>query len=90
MRIDPLGRNSANSKSGIPASNPFVNNNNPNTLGEIYASGLRNPQRFAWDSKTGQMLVANIGQNIVEEVSPVTPGAPPSKSMSSTPPPRAG
>jgi hypothetical protein len=75
LRIDPLGRNSANGKYGIPASNPFVNDNNPNTLAEIYAYGLRNPQRFAWDSKTGQMFVADIGQNIVEEVSPVTAGA---------------
>src|SRR5262245_9247576 len=29
MRIDPLGKNSANGKYGIPASNPFVSDNNP-------------------------------------------------------------
>ena len=40
----------------------------PNTLGEIYAYGARNPQRFAWDSKTGTMYMADIGQGIVEEV----------------------
>jgi hypothetical protein len=75
LRIDPLGANSANGKYGIPAANPFVNDNNADTLGEIYASGLRNPQRFCWDSKTGNMYVADIGQNIVEEISPVTAGA---------------
>jgi hypothetical protein len=75
LRIDPLGSNSANGKYGIPATNPFVKGGNANTLGEIYAYGLRNPQRFGWDSKNGNMFVANIGQNTVEEISPVTPGA---------------
>jgi hypothetical protein len=73
LRIDPLGRNSANGQYGIPAGNPFVKV--PGALGEIYALGVRNPQRFAWDAKTGDMFVADIGQNTVEEVSRVTPGA---------------
>jgi hypothetical protein len=75
LRIDPLGTNSANGKYGIPKDNPFVNDNDPNTLGEIYAYGARNPQRFAWDSKTGRMYMGDIGQGIVEEVGPVTNGA---------------
>lgn len=75
LRIDPLGTNSANGKYGIPASNPFANDGRDDTLGEIYAYGVRNPQRFSWDSKTGTMYVADIGQNIVEEISPVTSGA---------------
>ena len=75
LRIDPLGKNSANGKYGIPADNPFVNDNDPNTLGEIYAFGVRNPQRFAWDSQNGNLFVADIGQNIVEEISLVTTGA---------------
>ena len=73
LRIDPLGSNSRNKKYGIPASNPFVNAKD--TLPEIYALGLRNPQRIAWDTRNGAMFVADIGQNIVEEVSPVTAGA---------------
>ena len=75
LRIDPLGSNSANGRYGVPASNPFVNDNKPETLGEIYASGVRNPQRFTWDAKDGQMYVADIGQNQIEEISPVTAGA---------------
>src|SRR5678815_713241 len=75
LRIDPLGNNSANGKYGIPASNPFMADNNPQTLGEIYAYGLRNPQRFGWDPKDGRMFLSEIGQNIVEEVNVVTPGA---------------
>ena len=33
---------------------------------------MRNPQRFAWDSQNGHLFVADIGQNIVEEISQVT------------------
>jgi hypothetical protein len=75
LRIDPLGTNSANGKYGIPKDNPLVSDNDPNTLGEIYAVGVRNPQRFAWDSRNGNLYVADIGQNIVEEVSQITKGA---------------
>jgi hypothetical protein len=73
FRIDPLGTNSRNKKYGIPATNPFVKMKD--ALPEIYALGVRNPQRFAWDPRNGNMFVADIGQNIVEEVSPVTAGA---------------
>ena len=75
LRIDPLGSNSANGRYGIPADNPFANDGDDGTLGEVYAYGVRNPQRFAWDPANGNMYMSDIGQNIVEEVSPVTPGA---------------
>ena len=75
LRIDALGHNSANGKYGIPSSNPFVNDNNPSTLGEIYVSGVRNPQRFGWDSRNGNLFVADIGQDIVEELSVARAGA---------------
>ena len=73
FRIDPLGSTSANNKYGIPPANPFVKK--AGALPEIYAYGMRNPQRFAWDTKNGNLFVADIGQNIVEEISPVTAGA---------------
>jgi len=73
FRIDPLGTNSRNKKYGIPASNPFVNT--PGALPEIYAYGLRNGQRFAWDPKNGNLFLADIGQNIVEKVTLVPAGA---------------
>ena len=75
FRIDPLGTNSRNGQYGIPDDNPFANDDDDSTLGEIYAYGLRNPQRFAWDSTNGRMFVADVGQGISEEVSPVTIGA---------------
>ena len=73
FRIDPLGNNSSNKKYGIPADNPM--RNTPGALPEIYAYGVRNPQRFAWDSRNGAMFASDIGQNVVEEISQVRPGA---------------
>ena len=69
LRIDPLGNDSANGKYGIPSDNPFANDNDTNTLGEIWAYGLRNPHRFAWDTGgDGKFLISDIGQNHVEEI----------------------
>jgi hypothetical protein len=73
FRIDPLGTSSANKQYGIPADNPFVGN--AGALGEIWAYGVRNPQRFGWDPKNGNLFTAEIGQNLVEEVSLITRGA---------------
>jgi glucose/arabinose dehydrogenase len=75
IRIHPLGSNSANGRYGIPLDNPFAQDGDPGTLGEVYASGIRNAQRFGWDPVNGNMFVADIGQNIVEELSLVTGGA---------------
>lgn len=61
LRVDPLGTSSANGQYGIPGSNPFANDGKPETLGEIYAYGLRNPQRIFWDPKNRNMFVADIG-----------------------------
>lgn len=72
LRIDPMGRNSRNGKYGIPASNPFVNTQG--ALGEIYALGVRNPQRIGWDPSNGRAYLADIGQNTVEEISPMPAG----------------
>lgn len=73
FRIDPLGSNSANGRYGAPSDNPFAGSGG--TLPEIYAYGVRNPQRFAWDPHDNTMYLADIGQNIVEEISIVTAGA---------------
>jgi len=73
FRIDPLGSNSANGEYGIPASNPFVGD--AGTLGEIYAYGIRNAQRFAWDPVNGNMFLADIGQAVIEKLTLVSAGA---------------
>ena len=69
LRIDPFGNNSVNGQYGIPSDNPFVADNDPKTLGEIWAYGLRNPHRFSWDTGgEGKMLIADTGQAFIEEV----------------------
>lgn len=71
LRIDPLGANSENGQYGIPGDNPLVG---ADGLDEIYAYGLRNPYRFSFDSETGEMFLADAGQNHIEEVDRVTAG----------------
>jgi hypothetical protein len=68
LRIDPLGANSANGKYGIVAANAFASDGNPNTLGEVYSYGLRNPQRFGWDTDDGTLYISDIGQDAKEEI----------------------
>jgi hypothetical protein len=68
LRIDPLGSNSANGEYGIVAQNLFAADGDADTLGEIYSYGLRNPQRFGWDTQDGALYIADIGQNAKEEI----------------------
>jgi glucose/arabinose dehydrogenase len=50
----------------IPATNPFYNSTT--TLKEIWALGLRNPWRFSFDRLTGDLWIADVGQNAIEEI----------------------
>jgi glucose/arabinose dehydrogenase len=50
----------------IPAGNPFVGMSN--RRGEIWAKGLRNPWRYAFDATTGLLYIADVGQGAHEEV----------------------
>ncbi|MCH7588687.1 MAG: PQQ-dependent sugar dehydrogenase [Chloroflexi bacterium] len=49
----------------IPAENPFASGGG---RGEIWAYGLRNPWRFSFDSATGDLYIADVGQRAWEEV----------------------
>ncbi|MCI3226741.1 sorbosone dehydrogenase family protein [Streptomyces sp. NP-1717] len=62
LRIDPSG----GEPYAVPADNPFVDD--PNAKDEIWSYGLRNPWRFSFDSGTGDMLIADVGQSEWEEV----------------------
>ena len=43
--------------------------------GEVYAYGLRNPWRFSFDRRTGDLTIGDVGQNAFEEIDFVRRGA---------------
>jgi len=50
----------------VPKSNPFVGRSGARR--EIYSYGLRNPWRFAFDRRTDDLVIADVGQNAIEEI----------------------
>ncbi|HUR26330.1 MAG TPA: PQQ-dependent sugar dehydrogenase [Candidatus Thermoplasmatota archaeon] len=52
---------------GIPPDNPYAGGSGGQRP-EIWASGLRNPWRFHFDRATGDLWIADVGQNLYEEV----------------------
>ncbi|PWU12389.1 MAG: glucose dehydrogenase [Verrucomicrobia bacterium] len=80
LRFDPLNPAlnpsspdpvSTNGQYRIPTTNPFQSTNQ---IPEIYALGLRNPYRFAFDSLTGDLIEADVGQNNIEEINRIVIG----------------
>ena len=54
----------------IPSDNPHQGNDNKRS--EIYCHGLRNPWRFSFDRKTGDLYICDVGQSSWEEINFVT------------------
>jgi uncharacterized protein (TIGR03118 family) len=71
-RIDVDARNSANGQYGVPTDNPFVGE--ASSVKEIFAWGLRNPYSFSFDRQNGDLLLADVGQNDVEEADKIIKG----------------
>src|SRR4051812_49529485 len=63
LRIDP--RPTRGRPYGIPRNNPFVGRGG---RGEVFAYGLRNPYRFSFDRRRGDLVIADVGQDEAEEV----------------------
>ena len=75
LRIDPTP--SGDSPYSIPADNPFASGPMGDIEGapEVWAWGLRNPWRITFDSATGELWIADVGQVAVEEIDAVGPTA---------------
>ena len=58
----------------VPSDNPFVGD--PSVRDEIWALGLRNPWRYSFDRLTGDLYIADVGQNQYEEVNVQAAGEP--------------
>ena len=67
LRID-VDRQSDSKPYAIPKTNPFSQQAGTKVKPEIWAYGFRMPWRFSWDSKTKEMYVGDIGQNLFEEI----------------------
>jgi glucose/arabinose dehydrogenase len=66
LRIDVDGDTYA-----VPPDNPWAGSSE--ARGEIWAYGLRNPWRFSFDRASGDLYIADVGQNAYEEIN-VQPG----------------
>ncbi len=71
LRIDPTGQVSINGLYGTPTDKPLIG---ITPVTEIYASGLRNPYRFSFDRESGELWLADVGQNSLEEINLVRAG----------------
>jgi len=68
LRIDVSDR----TRYRVPSDNPFAAGGG---RGEIWAYGLRNPWRFSFDTQTGALWLADVGQDAWEEIDVVSRGA---------------
>lgn len=72
LRLDVSGR--ADGKPyAVPTDNPFVDGGGSP---EVWVLGLRNPWRFSFDRETGDLWIADVGENQMEEIDLLPAGSP--------------
>ncbi len=75
LRIDPYGI--GDEAYSIPPGNPFAAGSPGEGEGrpEIWLTGVRNPWRMSFDSLTGDLWIADVGQDAYEEVNVLRAGS---------------
>ena len=66
LRIEPTP--DAAEPYAVPADNPFAAGQGGAGRPEIFLTGVRNPWRFSFDRATGDLWIADVGQDAYEEV----------------------
>jgi glucose/arabinose dehydrogenase len=69
LRVD-IDNKAPGREYGIPADNPFAAGGGKP---EVFILGLRNPWRWSFDRATGDMWIADVGQNTIEELTVLPP-----------------
>jgi glucose/arabinose dehydrogenase len=64
LRLDVDGAASTAPYYAVPPGNPFAAGPAP----EVWTYGLRNPWRFSFDRRTGDLYIGDVGQNSLEEI----------------------
>jgi glucose/arabinose dehydrogenase len=65
LRVDPA-QPAGDNEYGIPADNPFADG--AGGAPEVWLYGVRNPWRFSFDAETGDLWIADVGQESIEEI----------------------
>ncbi len=80
LRLDVDRSTPATPGYAIPADNPFRAGGNPGGTGgmppEVWAYGLRNPWRYSFDRKTGDLYIGDVGEDRREEINLQPAGTP--------------
>jgi glucose/arabinose dehydrogenase len=71
LRID-VDRKDEGKPYAVPKDNPFLSNKD--AAPELWAYGLRNIWRMAFDRQTGDLWAGEVGQNLYEEINLITKG----------------
>lgn len=75
LRLEPsIDPRSAPPHHAVPPDNPRAKAGGQAAL--MWAKGLRNPWRFSFDSQSGELWIADVGQNAWEEINRTPAGTP--------------